>query len=246
MDDFSAMKASYPKDEDLRQQALYEYGLLDSAPDQDYDELARLASRICRCPIALVVLVDKDRQWFKARVGLDVTETHRDQAFCAHAILEPDHVLVVPDATSDVRFADNPLVIGDPRIRFYAGVPLTNSRGAALGTLCVIDRVVRTLSADQVESLEVLGRQAMRLMELRKASDSLARALSEVKVLEGLLPICCYCKNIRDDNGDWQKVESYIEQRTAAGFSHGYCPTCARKQYPDLDPADWQAMKPGT
>ncbi len=229
------MKAPEPANEDLRLKALYQYGLLDSEPEQDYDELALLASRICGCPIALVVLLDKDRQWFKARVGLEATETHRDHAFCAHAIVQPDQLLLVPDTTSDARFSDNPLVTGDPRIRFYAGVPLTNAEGMPLGTLCVIDRRTRNLSAEQIQSLKALGRQATRLMELRKASDLLARALSEVKTLEGLLPICCNCKSIRDESGTWQRVEEYVGQRTTAGFTHGYCPPCARKLYPDLD-----------
>lgn len=222
------MKATYPSNEEFRLKALYEYGLLDTAPEQDYDDLARLASRVCGCPIALLVLLDRERQWFKARVGLGVSETHRDYAFCAHAILEPDQVLVVPDAASDPRFSDNPLVTGDPRIQFYAGVPLVNAAGAALGTLCVIDRRTRQLSDEQIHSLGVLGRQATRLMDLRRSSESLAQALSEVKTLEGLLPICGRCKNILDEQGAWQPMETYVEQRTTAGFSRGICPECAK------------------
>ena len=229
------MSAPTPLNEEQRLNALYEYGLLDTDAEQDYDELVKLASQICCCPIALMVLLDKDRQWFKARVGLAARETPRDQAFCAHAILEPTKIMVVPDATRDDRFAANPLVTGDPKIRFYAGAPMTTTDGLALGTLCVIDREARGLSVEQSSALATLARQASRLIELRRVSSALADALSEVKVLEGLLPICAYCKNIRDEKGEWHRIERYVIDRTAAKFTHGICPDCAKERYPDLD-----------
>ncbi|WP_210543165.1 PAS domain S-box protein [Rhodoferax sp. PAMC 29310] len=161
------MKAAWPPQEIQRIQALRSYAVLDTPNESSFDDLVQLASFICETPIALVSLIDEQRQWFKSRVGLDVPETPREMAFCAHAILKPDEVLQVCDAQLDPRFADNPLVTGDPHIRFYAGIPLVTSSGLALGTLCVIDRTPRELNASQRQALRTLGRQVMALLELR-------------------------------------------------------------------------------
>lgn len=158
-----------PPNEADRLAQLRSYQILDTLPELAFDDITFLASEICECPIALISLVDEDRQWFKSRVGLQATETSRDVAFCARAILEPDELLVVPDATQDERFASNPLVTTDPLIRFYAGAPLTTSQGDALGTLCVIDRVARELDPSQMQALSALSRQVMAQLELRKA-----------------------------------------------------------------------------
>ena len=141
---------------------------VDTLPEATYDSITFLASQICNVPIALVSIVDEDRQWFKSRVGLEVSETHRDLAFCAHAINEPDEIMIVTDASSDERFRANPLVTGDPNIRFYAGAPLVTTGGSALGTLCVIDREPRELTEEQRESLRALSVQVMALLELRR------------------------------------------------------------------------------
>lgn len=151
-------------DEFERLRALDATRVLDSLPDPLYDDCAKLASMLCATPIALVSLIDRDRQWFKAREGLDATQTPRDQAFCDHAIRTPGSLMEVPDATLDPRFADNPLVTGEPHIRFYAGMPLVTADGHALGTLCVIDRTPRQLDSAQREALARLARLVAALM----------------------------------------------------------------------------------
>ena len=173
-----------PLDEEERLYALRAYRVLDTAPELRFDDLTRLAAMVCEVPIAAISLIDDERQWFKSRIGLDATETPRDVAFCAHAILAPDTVMVVPDATRDPRFAANPLVLGGPRIRFYAGAPLVNDEGAAVGTLCVIDRTSRTLSEPQREALAALARQAVAQLELRSAL-ALAKVQSLTDPLTG-------------------------------------------------------------
>ena len=159
--------APLPDDELLRLAALEHYRILDTAPEQVFDDLTELAAHICEVPIALVSLIDTERQWFKSRVGLEARETPRDIAFCAHAILGRD-LFVVNDTLQDDRFADNPLVTGDPAIRFYAGSPLFEPGGQAMGTLCVIDREPRRLTPEQEKALHALARQAVSQMELRK------------------------------------------------------------------------------
>ncbi len=222
-------------DECQRLNALADYHVMDSAPEQTFDDLAIIASQICDCPIALLTLVDDRRQWFKARVGLEVTETPREHAFCAHAILEPENLMVVTDATRDPRFAGNPLVTAAPHIRFYAGAPMLTPQGHALGTICVIDRTARELEAEQRKALLALGRQVSALLELRRVSRVLAVALDNVRTLEGLLPMCAHCKAVRDDDGTWMRVDAYVIKHTPANVSHGICPDCAARLHPDLD-----------
>jgi PAS domain S-box-containing protein len=177
------MKARPPENETARLDALRRYAILDTLPEQEFEDLSRLAALICGTPIAMVSLVDADRQWFKSKVGLDASETPRDIAFCAHAILQPD-VMVVPDALSDERFRNNSLVTGEPHVRFYAGTPLITQEGYALGTLCVMDRVPRNMSPEQKDALKALGNLVVTQLELRRSVADLSKAIRERRLTE--------------------------------------------------------------
>jgi len=174
--------------EAARLDALHEFDVLDTLPEKDYDDLTRLASVICDTPIVLVSLIDKNRQWFKSRYGIDAVETPREQAFCAHAIHQYG-VFIVPDASLDVRFRNNPLVTGGPSIRFYAGAPLTTPEGFNLGTLCVIDRKPRELTEQQQDALVVLSRQVVAQLMLRRQVKQLKLLVEEKQRIETMLRV---------------------------------------------------------
>jgi GAF domain-containing protein len=158
--------------------ALQKYDILDTEPEKAFDDLALLASYICKTPIAWISLIDEDRQWFKSKIGVAVSETPRDIAFCNVAIQQPD-VFVVPDTLLDDRFRNNPLVVSDPRIRFYAGAPLISEEGYALGTLCVVDRSPREFTREQQEALKALSRLVLAQMEFRRNLILLKEALTD-------------------------------------------------------------------
>lgn len=203
-----------PEDEAARLEALHRYRILDTEPERSFDDLTLLASHICGTPMALISLVDADRQWFKSRIGIPISETARAVSFCGHAINHRD-LFIVPDARHDERFRDNQLVTGAPEIRFYAGAPLVTPDGHALGTLCVLDRVARTLSRDQLEALTALCHQTEAQLELRRHVLELEQALEErdraqaeqatlinelraahadVRRLSALMPYCSTCQ----------------------------------------------------
>lgn len=227
------MKASLPPRESARIEALRQYRILDTPSEQSYDDITALAAFICDVPIALISLVDSDRQWFKSKVGLDVNETSRDVSFCAHALLDVN-TMIVNDTLRDKRFENNPLVTCAPNIRFYAGVPLTTPEGHPIGTLCVIDYKPRELSEEQTKTLAALARQVVMQLELKRTSAQLADALDKIKLMEGLIPICSYCKGIRNDKGYWSTVEKFIKRYYSVEFSHGVCDGCMQQHFPEV------------
>ena len=187
-----------PDNEVQRIKAFCQYHILDTEPEAAFDEITKLAATICHAPIALVSLVDKERQWFKSKVGLEAPQTPRNVAFCSYTILIPD-ILVVPNALEDARFATNPLVTEDPKIRFYAGVPLITPEGYALGSLCVIDYVPRELREEQLEALKVLARQVVAQLELRrKLIESAFRESEErFQTVADSVPVLIWMDNLK-------------------------------------------------
>lgn len=170
-----------PENEKKRLEELESYSILDTLPEEDYDNLTAIASQICGTHISLVSLIDDKRQWFKSHHGLGVDETSKEYAFCAHAINDPNEVFIIEDAREDDRFHDNPLVTGAPYVIFYAGVPLVNEDGMPLGTLCVIDKEPKNLSEAQIISLRALTKQVMNLMELRRKKLQLEKAMTRLE-----------------------------------------------------------------
>lgn len=230
--------APRPLNEADRLRVLESYRILDSGAEQAYDDIVRIAAEICHTPIALVTFIGEDRQWYKAKLGVDGEETPREEAFCAHTILgrEP---MVVRDARQDARFADNPDVTGGLGVRFYAGAPLTSPDGHGLGSLCVIDREPRELDPHQLEALESLARLVVDQLELRKSSSELAEALERVRTLGELIPVCAYCRRVRDDQQYWEVLEGYLTRQLGTKVSHGICPDCFQEHFPEAaDEAD--------
>lgn len=210
-----AVSAQKPDpDEYARLTVLRRYRILDTEPEQRFDDLTMLASQVCATPIALITLVDADRQWFKSKVGTDVSETARSVSFCAHAMRQRS-LFIIPDACQDPRFRDNPMVTGEPHIRFYAGASLISREGQPLGSICVIDHVPRTLTPEQADALDALRRQVESQLELRRnlaelesalaardraeaaqaqLVDDLRTSLDHVEKLTELIPLCSTCQ----------------------------------------------------
>ena len=176
---FEAMESKNPFEE-TRLQTLAQLALLDTPPEKEYDDLVDLAARLCEVPVSLISFVAEDRQWFKARTGLHIQQTHRSLSFCDHA-LRQNNIFLIKDATQDERFANSPLVIGEPYIRFYAGVPVVAANGCKLGTLCIIDSRPRELSWEQASVLKTLAAQVSKLLALRQAHNTINSLQAEVQ-----------------------------------------------------------------
>ena len=249
------MRFPIPENEADRLNTLRGYGILDTHPEERFDDLTRLAASICGTPISVISLVDEDRQWFKSKTGIETSQTPREHAFCAHAIMSPE-LFVVPDAAADPRFASNPLVLGEPHVRFYAGAPLTAPNGDRLGALCVIDRVPRQLSREQLEALRILSRQVMTQVVLGKNLQDLRAALKEredmehdmerliqdfqeakatINTLKELVPVCFSCKKVRDDKDYWERVETYLAGVMGVDTASSICPDCLEKFFGGTD-----------
>ncbi|WP_375067532.1 diguanylate cyclase [Stenotrophomonas lactitubi] len=181
------IKPDKPANEALRLEALYRYRILDSERERSFDDLVAIAKAVCGTTMAAVTLIDVERQWFKSIQGIDAAETLRSDSMCGHAILQPQEIMVVEDALQDVRFHDNPVVAGDPHVRFYAGAPLISSDGLPLGTLCVFDARPQHLASDKAEALAALSRQVMLVMELRRFALDIQKHMLERDDYERLL-----------------------------------------------------------
>jgi GAF domain-containing protein len=182
--------APKPHNEAERLESLKQYQILDTLPEEVYNDIARMASEICGTPMAMLSLIDEDRQWVKAKEGLDLIESERDISFCGHAIINPDEPFIVEDARYDERFHDNPFTTGETKIVFYAGVPVVDPEGHALGTLCVLDNRPRDMSTTKMDALKALAKSVQTHFELRKTQMELEKAkavLQQVQTIAGNL-----------------------------------------------------------
>jgi GAF domain-containing protein len=214
------LQAPIPSNDAARLQELRSYGVLDSPDEQAFDDIGALVRDIAGTPIGIISLVDENRQWFKSCIGLDAKETPRNISFCGHTILQRTPLLI-NDALDDPRFCDNPLVTGEPGIRFYAGAPILLDNGTALGTVCVIDRKPRELSLMQRSALRLLRQTAAHLVELR-------RARQDLDAVSKLLPLCSWCRSVKTEKGNWVDLHKYVSQ--SMPVTHSMCPDCLQRE----------------
>jgi GAF domain-containing protein len=216
-----------------RLSALAKYDILDTAAEADFDQLAELARTVCQVPIVTISFVDSRREWFKARIGLDVPELALKESFAPHVLAGPQ-VLVVPDASQHAKMAALPVVSGPEGIRFVAGIPLVTRAGIAIGALCVMDRTPRShFSIEQRTALQTIARQVMAQMDLRRTVQDLAVTLCQKVAAEAaanelrlLLPMCSECKNVRSDEDYWIAVDEYLTSHSHRRLAYGVCEEC--------------------
>lgn len=223
-------------DEGVRQRVLDQYRILDTLPQDAYDDIVRVASAVCDTPVALVSLIDRDRQWFKARIGLEDTQTSRQVAVCDHAIREPSQLMEIPDLARDARFADLPSVNGDPAARFYAGMPLVTPEGAAVGTVCVVDHAPRTLDARQRDALAALARLTVTLMESGRREHAQAAA----EALQAATPAAAAAATEATDF-----TVALLELQDYAGLVARHGERATTRALEELDAAFHQALRDG-
>ncbi len=219
--------------ENERLQALSSYKILDTPPEDRFDDLTRLAAAVFNVPISLVTLVDEDRQWFKSRHGIDSEQTPRERGFCARTI-ESDEVFIIPDTHAETQYRDHPLVVSDPFIRFYAGAPLIVADGSRLGSLCVIDRVPRSPDDERLKLLKIIRDAVVAQLELRR--------LKAVSLERGhVLTACAWCEKIKPTDTDkaadaWLSPTHVVQQQNM--ISHGICPSCRERMLAASGKAD--------
>lgn len=222
-----------PENEKKRLEALRSYNLLDTPPESTFDDFTKIASYLFNTPIAMITLIDEHRQWFKSKIGTEVIESPREHSFCTYTIMDKE-VMLIKDLADDTRFRNNPFVLSEPTVRFYAGTPLIDVEGYALGSLCIIDMQPRSLDETEKEVLAALGRRVTSQIEFRRVSKQLAGALNDLKRAAHLIPICSHCKGVRNDEGFWETIEEYLSSENQMQLTHGICPKCAKELYPDV------------
>ena len=220
------MKNSMPFSEEDRLKSLEKYFLDDTSSDVALNKIVKIASVICGTQIAAVSILERDRQWFKAKVGTEISETPREYALCNYTIKGVVPV-VVEDTSEDDRFKEHPLVINDPKVRFYAASPIITLEGDILGTVCAVDFTPKSLSTDKIEMLEDLADLARHTIEAHRKAQLLIQLNQNVATLGSLLPVCYKCKSVKTGRGKWELLETFLNREFGTQLSHGICKKCA-------------------
>lgn len=227
------MSGADPLDPRLsRSEALAEYAILDSGAEARFDSLTKVAALALGQPIALISIVDAEREWIKSAYGVDALAIPNRPGFSSHVVATGE-VLGVADATIDPHFCDHPLVNGPLEVRSFLGVPLRVHSGHLLGTLAVLGSGSHIHSTRDTELLLGLGQQVVELLELRRTEAQLEETAEKIRTLATLIPICSHCRKVRDEERRWSTLERLVQAKTGSRFTHGICPDCVREHYPD-------------